>query len=281
MAYADSSDNEEYLLWNQPPDRSTCPDEPSYVWVEHSHGVECIRYFASDDLHDVHTVIVEFYGDRINFMDTPPGDIPRNTAHDQVRHAKQQAMIANTPVVIIARPGTFGSSGDHSARRQEKEFHSINSAIDAIKQRYSIERFTLLGQSGGATAAAAILTMGRTDITCLVLTSGAYSLLERAHRIRLQNNRPTNPDRDTTGLRNPYDPINHIEGIDQNSETSIYILGNRNDRNTFFDLQENFWQQLVDAGHDAFIEEHQAIPPMHHRLEGDVGISKASECSIP
>lgn len=116
------ADGEEYLLWSQPADKSACPDEPSYVWVEHTHGTECIRYFSSIDLYDAHTIIVELYGDRVNFMNTPPEETPGNTERNQIRHAEHQALTANIPVMVMARPGTFGSSGEHSKRRQEKEF---------------------------------------------------------------------------------------------------------------------------------------------------------------
>jgi hypothetical protein len=45
--------------------------------------------------------------------------------------------------LIIARPGTYGSSGNHYRRRQAEEFRALNAAVDAIKARYAIRVLSL------------------------------------------------------------------------------------------------------------------------------------------
>ena len=130
-----------------------------------------------------------FKGDRVSLIKRPPQEIPANTADAQRRQAQAIFRRTGLPTLIIARPGTYGSSGNHYRRRQVEEFRALNAAVDAIKARYAIQRFILSGHSGGATAASALLTFGRRDIDCAVLTSGAWGLLERAERMRKEEDR--------------------------------------------------------------------------------------------
>jgi hypothetical protein len=57
--------------------------------------------------------------------------------------------------IYVARPGVFGSSGNHENRRRLLEFLVLNHAVDLIKERYRYEQLVLAGQSGGATVVAA------------------------------------------------------------------------------------------------------------------------------
>jgi len=96
----------------------------------------------------------------------------------QKSRTERTVQVFGVSVIVLERPGTFGSSGNHLRRGQVAEFLVLNSALDAIRQRYNIQQFVLMGHSGGATAAAALLTLGRNDVSCAVLTSGALGLLD-------------------------------------------------------------------------------------------------------
>lgn len=271
-------DPQDLLLWNRPAERSVCPDEPTFVWVEHERGEECIRYFPGDDLRNAPVVIAQFYGDRDKVMRKPVEQIRNNTRRSQEGYAARQSGRAGIPVVVVARPGTYGSSGDHRQRRQPKEYYSLNVALDRIKERYGIEHFVLSGHSGGATTAAALLTLGRIDVRCAVLSSGAYSLLTRAEILRKADGRKPRPGRDTTGLINPYDPLDHVDGIVHDAKRLVIVMGNVADTVTPFVFQVEFAKALEEAGHQVRLETHPAREPSFHNLLGRVALESAAQC---
>ena len=267
--------NDEVLHWNQPADRAGCPDRRGYLWVQPAEGPACIRYFASGDIDGARVAIVQFSGDRDGVMNQAPTRIPGNTEALRTVDAQRNRDRAGVPWIFVARPGTYGSSGDHRRRREPVEFHALDAALDALMQRHRIQRIVILGHSGGATAGAALLTMGRTRIACAVLTSGAYGLLERARRLGQSRNGQS----DTTGSTQFYDPLDHVAGIARDPARRIVLIGSREDRNTPFALQERFGDAVAKAGHRVEVQAHAAEPPLYHDLTDGIGLLTASQCA--
>ena len=123
---------DEVLYWNQPADRARCPDRNGFLWVQAAEGPSCIRYFASDDIDGARIAIVQFSGDRDGVMDQAPTRIPGNTEELRTLDAQRSRDRAGVPWIFVARPGTYGSSGDHRKRRQLVEFHALDAALDAL-----------------------------------------------------------------------------------------------------------------------------------------------------
>ena len=263
------------LHWNQPAVRANCPDRPGYLWVQPVEGPACIRYFASDEIDGARVAIVQFSGDRDGVMDQPPARIPGNTEPLRTADAQRNRDRWGVPWIFVARPGTYGSSGDHRKRRQLVEFHALDAALDALMQRHQLERIVILGHSGGATAGAALLTMGRTRVACAVLTSGAYGLLERARLLGRSKGGQT----DTTGSAQFHDPLDHVAGIVRDPSRRIVLIGSRDDRNTPFALQERFADAVAKAGHRVEVKTHAAEPPQYHDLTDGIGPRTASQCA--
>lgn len=280
LTFSPSEAQDELLTWNAPANREDCPIGQSAVWAEYEDGKECIRYFFSGDIDEAPLVFVRMYGDRSVAMHQAPEEIANNTEEEQQAIAERRAHELGLPVIILARPGTYGSSGDHGERRQKSEFLALNAALDEIMQKHRIENFILSGHSGGATAIGALLTLGREDIACAIMTSGAFGLLERAQRLRERKGNPPRPGIDGTGLPTPYDPLEHINGVVNDPERTIVIIGNRNDINTPFDLQEKFKAALSDAGHQVTLINHPAHGPSSHNLKGRIGYTAIEHCSI-
>ena len=136
-----------------------------------------------------------------------------------------------------------------------------------------------MGHSGGATAAAALLTLGRNDVSCAVLTSGAFGLLERAQMLRAESGLKQRPGRDTTGLPAPYDPMEHIRGIVRNPQLKIIVIGNPRDRVAPFVLQRRFVDLLNGNGYSAQLMTYGAFPPQYHKLRDDIGLKQAATCA--
>lgn len=276
-AFADGSTAP--LPWNMKADRSVCSRIDHAVWSDYRGGQDCIRYFPAGSLDRARAAIVVMRGDRVDWAKRKPADIPGNTEQAQQKQAERLAKATEMPVILLERPGTFGSSGNHLRRRQQDEFLALNAALDAIQRQYHIERLVLMGHSGGATAAAALLTLGRTDVSCAVLTSGAYGLLERAHMLSAQAGRIAKPGRDTTGLPSPYDPLEHIGGIVRDPKRIVFVIGDPRDRVTPFSLQRRFAETLEANGHSVRLVMHDARPPRFHNLSGDIGLRTAARCA--
>lgn len=269
------------LLWNSAPDRASCNDPDSALWVESASGESCIRYFSGEALEGAPVVIVMFHGDRDKEMRQAPELIAGNTVAAKDKQAATLSRRAHVPVVIVARPGTYGSSGNHLHRRQASEFQPLDAALDALRARYSIGRFVLLGHSGGATAVAALLTLGREDVQCAVMTSGAFDLLKRARMVRQKRGLPPREGRDTNGLLNPYDPLEHVDGIAKIPGQALFVIGNPEDQITPFALQQNFFAALLAAGLPAQLIDAPAVSPTFHHLRNDIGLKTAARCARP
>lgn len=265
------------LAWTAPAQRSACPDATSYLWVSHPEGQDCVRYFASQDLAGAHTVLVVFSGDRDRSRKLPVQDIRNNTRELRERLARSYAERVGIPVAIMARPGTYGSSGDHRKRRQLREFLAMDAGLSALAQRYGVTRFALLGHSGGATLAAGLLTFGRTDIACAVLTSGAFDLRERDRRRAVARGRPP-PSEASLNRRAYFDPLYAVDGIQADPARRIYVLGNPRDTVTPYDLQKRFADAVAQAGHHVELREVAAVAPHYHDLRGRAGQNTVRAC---
>lgn len=278
MALASASAAAEPLTWSAPADRATCPAGPTALWIEPPDGPECVRYFSSGILDGAPVVLVYLRGDRQMFIGRQEADIPDNTAEAQERFADTLAKRVPVPVVVLERPGTYGSSGDHRKRRQKQEFDAINAAVDALKAAHHIGRLALLGHSGGATAVAALLTYGRKDIACAVIESGAFDLLERARLLRARNDRVAKPGRDTTGLSAPYDPLQHLDGVVHDSTRSIIVAGDPQDQVTPYPFQQEFADRLRDDGNRVILTQISGRAPSFHNPGMAPGLMMMSRC---
>lgn len=234
--------------------------------------------FAAGVIDKAPQVVVLLRGDRQMFVRRDPSDIPSNTVSDQEKLALKAMARVGVPVISVARPGTYGSSGDHLSRRQKSEFDAINATLDAIRDRYHIGRFALVGHSGGATAVGAMLTYGRKDISCAIIESGAFDLIERARILRVQNDREAKPGLDTTGLANPYDPIDHIDGIAADPTRKIIVMGDPRDTVTPYQLQKKFADLIHSKGHDVVMLDINARAPHYHNPGPNPSLDMVARC---
>lgn len=257
------SENE--LLAGKSIDRAACAGMPHAVWVEHAHGTECIRYYASRGLQGARIAVFYFHGDVtdgqrvVNYRSA--------SLAAQLRIAASYARRFGVPFVLVARPGAYGSSGSHAARRRPKEFHSLNAALDAIRARHEIEQVALAGQSGGATSVGALLTLGRTDVSCAAGASGGYAVLELAAQRRL-----------SARYADAYDVIQHTGSIRPDPRRRIFIIGDPLDKQTLFPQQREFAERIARAGHQVTLIESRGRGNRQHGLREE-GLIAASLCA--
>jgi pimeloyl-ACP methyl ester carboxylesterase len=151
------------------------------------------------------------------------------------------------------------------------EFLVLDAAVSAIKARYAIKHLVLVGHSGGATAIGAMLTLGRDDVVCAVMTSGAFSLLDRQARRNAAG-------RQETSAGKKYAPLDHVSGIRSSSNRRIIVAGDPRDSNTPFDLQMLFAEKVRSAGHALEVVQLKGVPPVYHDV-GTQGLRLAAECA--
>ena len=248
---------------------AVCQISSLSVVVKTEMGAACIRYAASARVQGADTVVMSLHGDR-NTQKEVKRDF-QAIEQERLKEAQQFADRFQVPWIMIARPGVYGSSGDHRERRELGEFLALNAAMSAIKERYGIKQLALVGHSGGATAVAAVLTLGREDIVCATMTSGAFSLLERQAR------RSVAHGRNYASAQRDYDPLNHVGGIRSSVIRKITVAGDPRDANTHFDLQRLFADKVKAAGHAVELVEIKGVPPHYHNV-GVQGLRLAAEC---
>lgn len=277
QATQSSPDANAPLLWGYKAERSSCPDSPSFLWGQASNL--CIRYFTADDLEQVDTAVVVMYGDRSEYRKTPISELRDNTRMAQESLARKMAKTAGAPLLVLARPGTYGSSGYHHEKKTENELSAIEFALDALKLRYGIRRFILLGHSGGGLASAAMMTRGREDIRCAVLVSTPFNLMERALTKHADSKQEgLLPEKLRKAYEAQYDPLQHIDRVVSDPDRMIYLLGNPGDKTTPYKHQMQFAELLRLAGHRVLIEVRNASDPNLHRISYADSLAQVKMC---
>jgi len=124
------------------------------------------------------------------------------------------------PYLILGRPGTYGSSGEHAKRRTPREIDLVSAALDAIKSRHGYTRLHLVGYAEGGHSAAALLAK-RSDLGCVVLASGLLSVRSRLAEFGLSQ--------DVTGNKDPVDPIALVDRVVKRPELRVFVVTDPDD----------------------------------------------------
>ena len=222
----------------------------------------CIRYvLAGLDSAANPIVSVHFHGDVMwQYLDGRSGwfsGYETLTPGTLKAFAIRENQTYGLPYLRVSRPGTYGSSGFHKQRRRPREADILDAALDILKARYRIDRLAVSGQSGGGHVVASLLTR-RDDIDCAVITSGVVSVAQRA--------RHHGWDRDITGYRDYFDPIEHVSEILPDPRRRIVVVGDPRDRNTPFFTQQAYAQAVAAAGHEVALIRAEGAGKSFHGL---------------
>lgn len=252
------------LMYGSVADETLCKSIPDTVWVVVEGTGDCVRYFKSLLGHQPGGAgFIFFHGDylggtRMRGNLRVVGNYANQTPARLTNQANVLAKEAGGPYFLIARPGVFGSSGDHAQRRRSREPLLVNAALDQLKARYNIGAWHISGQSGGGTMAAALITL-RYDIDCIGIASGGTAIKVRARELGFTG--------DSTGYDDPYDPVDHISKISRSQTPRIFVVSDPRDTDVSFSSQSYYVTQLLKAGLRPTHILAEARPPNYHGLD--------------
>ncbi|WP_205962739.1 hypothetical protein [Pararobbsia silviterrae] len=220
-----------------------CANTANAVWVEGASFHECIRYFPSSDFKGgrVDRAIVFMEGDVLVGRGESSPNYEKWTPQRELDAAELEQRRSGTAYLTLARPGVDGSSGDQKRRRTHYETLVMNAALDAIKARYRIREFGLVGQSGGGGLVAALIAERR-DVICAVSSSGVTSVVFRA--------RAAGRTTDFTGtpFRDVWDPIDQLPRVKPMAGFRMFVTSDETDTDVDFGSQNDYVQAALKAG---------------------------------
>ncbi|MBP2542192.1 alpha/beta hydrolase family protein [Agrobacterium tumefaciens] len=246
---------------------ASCATVPHGLWIDIDGKGDCIRYYPQALAEgENRTVLVYFGGDvmlrnskGVRFItDSYLRQSPATIAAEMADWARQ----AGRPAIFMARPGIYGSSGDHNKRRHPREIVLMDRALDQIKQEHKISTFILVGHSAGGQIVAGLLSR-RSDVSAAVISSGLVSVKqvsaywERRRRVsgKLLYN-----------AAEFYDPVDEIDRIPTAHRPDIYVLSNPEDRTVPFFSQLLYVRRLRVAGFEPHHIYVQATDRQRHLL---------------
>jgi hypothetical protein len=98
----------------------------------------------------------------------------------------------------------------------------------------------------------------------MAVGSGGYAINALAEVKRAKLGQLSRRGCDVTNYCDAYDPIDHVEGIAADPSRPIFLIADRQDQNTVFELQKAFHDKLKEAGHDVKLIEAEGRGPDRH-----------------
>lgn len=236
-----------------------CAAVPNAVWARAPGGAaECLRYWAQGlpAGGPAARVLIYIPGDQMAFDQAEVGYAGRNP---RIMQGLADGMYARAgvPLILLSRPGTFGSSGEHKQRRRELEPRLMSAALDLIKARHAISELVLVGLSGGGHTVASLLGW-RSDIVCAVPTSSVSS-----PRLRWQG---MGRSADLTGHVDSHEPVDHLRREVFHPQLRVFVLGDPRDSSVPWSTQLPLAARLKELGAAVELLSGEASDPQRHAL---------------
>ncbi len=244
------------------------------LWVAHKDGHDCVTVVTSSALtngdRSTETAVVFIDGDVPDADMNLTGEDRMRTTYKRV--TEEFSAKFGLPLLVLSRPGVLGSSGIHLPGGRREDVSATDAALDALKSRYGIRRLAIAGQSGGARMIAQLLVLGRGDIVCGVMGSGAYDVP------RLVSGGRTATDLFGDPGRRFVVPMLRATEIPATPSRRLFLIGDRRDKVTPFDEQQAFAQKLDQLGHHAVLIEGEARDATFHGVSR-LSLEAAGQCA--
>jgi dienelactone hydrolase len=171
--------------------------------------------------------------------------------------AEQMSVSLGRTFLVLARPGVFGSSGNHRERRRPREVAIVGAALDALKAAFGWTVIDLAGLSGGGHLVAALIAE-RSDVGCAVIASGNVSVRQRNAEMKWET--------DITGFSDFVDPIDLVERVAKSPPRRLIVLTDPEDSIVPAASQSGYVAALRKAGVDVDHRLVRALEPTRHVL---------------
>ena len=251
----------------------SCSDGPGLVCVEVGGVKDCLRFYNAGSTSKASNPIVLLAGDVTRRQFHTPWEVlplyTRWTAAVLQGEVEQLAATTSRAFVHLARPGVFGSTGNHQNRRREREVALVDEALSRLKRHFAWNRIDLMGQSGGGHLVAALMAR-RSDIGCAVIASGNVAVRKRLQGLGM--------DRDITGYTDYIDPIDLVSDVAMHPPGRVVMLTDPEDRLVSAAVQTEYYRALRHAGVDVEQRFVSAPDPSHHNL-WQAGILAITSCT--
>lgn len=231
------------------------------VWVKVRGRGWCLRYYAAGLKPDGANPLAAawLHGDIVGSRkgSGPAGHQQGLGPAAMVEQERVLSQTYHTPFIFLARPGAYGSSGNHRYLASTKlEADLVAAEVEALTSRYHIASWMIGGHSGGGTDAAALLARRR-DIRCAVISSGApaYNAYLTAHH----ETRRIGP--------NGLNAIDDVGKIPASTDLRVIVMGDPRDQNVFWPVQRLYAEALKRRGSKvALLPLERGRPPEFHSL---------------
>lgn len=244
-----------------------CRALPDGLWVGTPDGrrSECIRYQAAGldrPPPGQATALVWIPGDPTGATYRIMGGRPQiegaSTLYELSAETRRSgaemlsAAMGGLPVVLLARPGMHGSSGDHARDRHTRdEVDLLDAALTELRRRHPwLRDFAAVGFSSGGTVLANLLVR-RTDIRCAVLASAPLDL-DRYYRSAGGGGgggAAGTVTLDSLAMRDDLaDPMRALAGAaGLRADATVFVIGDRRDRR----VPAAAWERWAEAARRA------------------------------
>jgi pimeloyl-ACP methyl ester carboxylesterase len=195
------------------------------------------------------------------------------------------AASSNTDIITLIRPGYFMAPGDTLFRRAPTTNDTMAAAISQIVQKFGYKSVALVGQSGGAMIAAAMMMQPEPTPRCVVLASGShYQAIKRTQAAR-RLVRKVEAKRTPTlrELRQQeFDAVSfeigsNLDRVRPDRARRVFVLADRQDSIVPFAGQPIFVAEMTKRFHHAVLMELQARGAQHHSLTNE-GVNVGLSC---
>ncbi len=250
--------------------KEQCDSLANAVWAVAGDGSACIRYFAAgfpaSGLSD--KALVYFTGDVWDGRPAP--GYAGATVNRLQASADERAAKVGLPFVLVARPGTYGSSGDHMQRRRRAESALLSAALDDIKTRLRVNELVAVGYSGGGHVVSSLISM-RSDLICAVPIAAPASPKLRATLL--------NWTTDSTGYDDSYEPTEHLNKRRMHPALRVLVVGDPRDGNAVWPAQVILAEKLSSIEVQNTVVPVKGSGPRLHFGQGDIGLMIAAWCA--
>jgi predicted esterase len=237
---------------------SDCVAKPDRIWIETKSNPQCLAFVGPAPSATNSAAVVFFQGD---MKDEQRAE--EMSAATKARYTQLSAELTSryqVPVIIVGRLGLMGSTGVHITGGSRIDAEAMNQAVDAIKRLYNLRWIALAGQSGGARIAAQLLVLGRNDINCTAMASGAYDLPTNTSGGKAR----TNIFGDAGA--NYMVPMHNVDAIAHSSSRRDFVIADPNDKISPFAEQRAWSEKLRSKGHSVKLIEARARDSDNHGL---------------